>query len=334
MNRDDPHYFFNFYARRALRIWPIYYLALLPILLAYQVIPTNYPIDSGIIFQYLTYTQDVQLIWGGSGDRLIRAYGHTWSLAIEEQFYLLWPLLVRLTTRRGLGVLSMAIALGSIAVRASGMSWEVLPARCDGFALGSLLALMMTARGACQECRGIYLGFLFATVVVAGATLAAKLAGLEGIPTPWGSLDFPTMGTWIAGPVNALFFGLIGIVVLNAGRNSLAFLRWPPLRYLGTISYGLYLYHIPVMFAAEVLYRKLGHGQSLDGSRPLSRSILELTASILVASLSWRFIERPILGLKRRFHYEGDSGAGAADGPSGQTAHAPAFSLPTTTFST
>ena len=94
-NRGDPHYFFNFYVRRSLRIWPIYYLTLLPILAAYRLKLTNYPINSGILLQYLTYTQNIQHIWFDTADRAILAYSHTWTLAIEEQFYMLWPLMVR-----------------------------------------------------------------------------------------------------------------------------------------------------------------------------------------------------------------------------------------------
>ncbi len=123
----------------------------------------------------------------------------------------------------------------------------------------------------------------------------------------------------MVGPLNALFFGLIGVVILNAGREWLGFLRWRPLVYLGTISYGLYLYHIPVRFAVEAVFRTLGSGHSVDASRPLFRSIIELTVSITVASLSWRFIEKPVLGLKGRFHHRGEPDAAVAEGSVVQT---------------
>ena len=125
------------------------------------------------------------------------------------------------------------------------------------------------------------------------------------------------------GPLNALFFGLIGVVILNAGRGWLVFLRSRLLVYLGTISYGLYLYHIPVLFAVEAMFRKLGSGHSFDARRPLFRSIIELTVSITVASLSWRFIEKPVLGLKGRFHYRVEPDAAVAEGRLIQTAPSP-----------
>ena len=312
-NRDEPHYFLNFYARRALRIWPIYYLTLLPILAAYRLMPTNYPINSSIILQYLTYTQNIQHIWFDPAARAIQAYSHTWTLAIEEQFYMLWPLMVRTVPRRGLAVVCIAIAVGSGALRGMGMSWDVLPARCDGFALGALLALIMSGRYASAEIHKNLLRVLITTVVIAGTAVALCLWDPREIPTPWGKLGFLSRGEWMVGPLNVLFFGLIGVVILNVGREWLAFLRSRPLVYLGTISYGLYLYHIPVLFAVEAVFRKLGSGHSFDASRPMFRSIIELTVSITVASLSWRFIEKPVLGLKSRFHYQVEAGTAATE---------------------
>ena len=306
-HRGDPHYFFNFYARRALRIWPIYYLTLLPVLLGYHFMPTYYPINTGIILQYLTYTQNIQHIWFDSADRAIRAYSHTWTLAIEEQFYMLWPLIVRTFTRRRLAVLSMAIAAGSVGLRGLGMSWDVLPARCDGFALGSLLALIMSRPCPSPASRKMRLRVMVISAVIAGAAIALSLWGPREMSNFLGPNRFPRWDNSVIGPFSALFFGLIGIVILNADRKWLAFLRWRLLVYLGCISYGLYLYHIPVMFAVEAVCRMLGGGHTLDASRPLFRSVIELTVSILVASLSWRYIEKPILGLKNRFHYAAES---------------------------
>jgi peptidoglycan/LPS O-acetylase OafA/YrhL len=323
-NRDDPHYFFNFYARRSLRIWPIYYLTLLLVMVAYRFMPTNYPINAGIIVQYFTYTQHVQWIWFDPEYHAIRAYDHTWTLAIEEQFYMLWPLLVRTAMRRGLASICITIAAGSVFLRHIGMSPEVLPARCDGFALGSLLALAMSGRYAFAEGRGIRLRIMLMAVMIAGSTVALSLLGPREMPAFLGEYLFPSWNYWAIGPINVLFFGLIGIVILNAGREWLAFLRWHPLVYIGTISYGLYLYHIPVMYAVEAVFRKLGSGHTFDANRPLYRLIIELSISLVVASLSWRFIEQPILGLKSRFHYKVAPDVANAAGRLGQSVPSPA----------
>ena len=223
-NRGDPHYFFNFYVRRSLRIWPIYYLTLLPIMAAYRLMPTNYPINSGIILQYLTYTQNVQHIWFDPADRSIQAYSHTWTLAIEEQFYMLWPLMVRTVHRRGLALLCAAIAVGSVALRGMGMTWDVLPARCDGFAMGALLALIMSGHHSSAESRENLLRVLITTVVIAGVTVTLCFWRPQELQTPWGEFRFLSEGGWMVGPLNLLFFGLIGVVILNVGREWLGFL--------------------------------------------------------------------------------------------------------------
>ena len=318
-NRDDPNYYFNFYARRSLRIWPIYYLLLLPILAAYRVMPTNYPIDAGIILQYLTYTQNIQHIWFDNADRAIQAYSHTWTLAIEEQFYMMWPLIVRTTSRRGLTGLCIVLALGSVCLRGIGMSWDVLPARCDGFALGALLAIIISEHYSGARSRARLQSVLVAATVIGGIAFSLLFWLPPELLARWGNLRFLSRGEWTVGPFNVLFFGLIGIVILNAGRDWLGFLRWRPLVYFGTISYGLYLYHVPVRFAFEVAFRKVGIVHAFDGSRPLYRSILELTVSIIVASLSWRLIEKPILGLKSRFGYRAEPGATVPERRSIQT---------------
>ena len=218
-NRGDPHYFFNFYVRRSLRIWPIYYLTLLPILAAYRLMPTNYPINSGIILQYLTYTQNIQHIWFDSADRAIQAYSHTWTLAIEEQFYMLWPLMVCTVPRRGLALLCAAIAVGSVALRDMGMSWDVLPARCDGFAMGALLALIMSGHHSFRReprespFRPDYHG--------RGRRSRRRPSPLAARGSnSLGDLDFRAGCWWMVGPLNALFFGLIGVVILNTTASG------------------------------------------------------------------------------------------------------------------
>jgi peptidoglycan/LPS O-acetylase OafA/YrhL len=333
-NRDDPHYFFNFYVRRALRIWPVYYLTLLTVIIGYRYMPTNYPISAGIVLQYLTYTQAIQKLWFDLADRDIRAFGHTWTLAIEEQFYMLWPFAVQTLTRRGLLVLSVSMVACSVALRAAGMSWYVLPARCDGFALGSLLALIMSGRYASAENRGMVRNGMFITVVIAGATVAVSLwCGGHTIPTPCGTLRIPNWGEWVTAPINALFFGLIGTVILNAGSNWLAIMRWRPIVYLGATSYGLYLYHLPVLYAVEAMFRKFGSGHPFDDTRPFFRSIIELSITVIVASLSWRFVEKPILGLKDRFRYGVLPDAAIADGRPRESVSLPRIPLGAASFS-
>ena len=92
------------------------------------------------------------------------------------------------------------------------------------------------------------------------------------------------------------FFGLIGLVVLRSGDWWLAPLRSPILMYLGVISYGLYLYHVPIDRGVEVVLRRFGINHRLDVGYPLWRSALEFAIVLVVATLSWYLIEKPIFG--------------------------------------
>lgn len=300
-NREAPGYFRNFYARRSLRIWPIYYLALLWVVVSYQVFPTKYPIDGGMIAQYATYTQGLQRLWGGP-ERTIKAFEHTWTLAIEEQFYKVWPLTIWLMPRRSLVPLCAALAVMSVGLRLGGLDWTTLPARCDGFALGTILAVLVAEASPAAGRLGVLRGLFLAAMAAGGAGAAFTVSAPSLLPAML-QVSGGANSALLVGFANILFAGLIGWLILDAGRPWAAPLRWRPLVYLGTISYGLYLYHIPVMFAVEAVARRFGAGMRFDGSRSLSRSALMFAVSLAVAALSWRFIERPILRFKDRFSY-------------------------------
>ena len=137
-NRRTPGFLGVFFTRRALRIWPAYYLALAVCLvlnrsLKWDARPDAWP-------QYLTFTQNLQAYWKVPLPSFSGMFVHTWTLAIEEQFYLLWPvLLCRAGRRTLLGVILTFAALPTVG-RALGYSPYLLLTRCDGLALGALLA--------------------------------------------------------------------------------------------------------------------------------------------------------------------------------------------------
>ena len=98
-------------------------------------------------------------------------------------------------------------------------------------------------------------------------------------------------------------FGVVGLVVSLAGSPSSWVLRSTPLTYLGTISFGLYVYHIPVLWGVEHLFRMFGVSHPVGPDHPWWRALLELVLSLGVASLSWFGMERPILAMKSRLGY-------------------------------
>lgn len=303
----EPAFLVNFYARRSLRIWPIYYLTLALLVAINPLIPRPEPLTAWPY--YLTYTQNVWYYWTNNAVPFHTAFDHTWTLALEEQFYLIWPLLVMLAGRRRTIYLGLAAAFVAYAFRTGGiLTWEwyserILIARCDGFALGGVLAALLAADRTARDTARLRLG-LAATAIVALVYLVGGCLrfgnGWLGLPTPvWPGLTILAFA--------ALFTGVIGLVVLDAGRPWLAPLRLQPLVGMGQVSYGLYLYHYPIYWALD------GFTFDMSYQRPLWADALRLALSLGVAVGSWYLIEKPILGLKERFGYEKRRGSGSAE---------------------
>jgi peptidoglycan/LPS O-acetylase OafA/YrhL len=135
-------------------------------------------------------------------------------------------------------------------------------------------------------------------LTAASAAVLVALAGFVGMAA---TDAFPRWTGTVVLAFSTLWLGVIGLVVIHSGHPRLAILRRPRLRWLGTISYGLYLYHFLVLVISGDVYRSLG----LRG-QPLWREAPTIGACFVVAALSWKYIERPILGLKDRFAYAED----------------------------
>ncbi len=220
-----------------MRIWPIYYLCLLGLLALGPVLPR--PTSLSGLASYLTYTQNVALCWSGTAAEYSWYFKHTWTLAIEEQFYLLWPALILLAGRKRLVPLALALLATSVLARWRGFHWWTLVGRSDGFALGGLLAALLrdaewVGRHRVRLGRGLA---LLAAAALASLTAIHAHNGLPDHGTP----RWPGM-TILA--INLVAFALVAGVVLYAGRPGLQPLRSRTLGYLGQISYGLYLYHM------------------------------------------------------------------------------------------
>ncbi|WP_435018928.1 acyltransferase family protein [Tundrisphaera sp. TA3] len=290
----------SFQARRCLRIWPIYYATILASIAFNMAISDRHRLDA--LPYYLTFTQNV---WGyaeGPRPDLDLPLEHTWTLAIEEQFYLFWPALVGLAGRRRIVPLCLAfIAVPILARRIWHPPWLLL-SQCDGFAYGGLLAGLGVAPDASAGRRRWLLPLLTSACLgslgflVAGYVLARLRWTTPGLLIPW---KLPIL--------NLFCFGLVGATVLQAGRAWLRPLRSPGMIYLGQISYGLYLFHAVIMaFAIEA-----AHPSSLAGTNLVK--LAAFAASLAAAGLSWRYFERPILGLKDRFRYRGSEPDPAPD---------------------
>jgi peptidoglycan/LPS O-acetylase OafA/YrhL len=299
-HQESPRFLGRFYLRRGLRIWPIYYLSLLLLLVLGPFLPR--PTDWGRLAAYLTYTQNVERYWSATPREFSWYFNHTWTLAIEEQFYLFWPVLVLLAGRRRVAPLALAVLSASVVARGCGVHWWTLLGRSDGLALGALLATSLRDRERLETWLAEYRRGIGLVAAVAAGYLAvvASRGGLPGHGTPlWPAT------TVLA--INGLFLGVVGLVVLNSGKAALGWLRRPRLVYLGRISYGLYLYHMIVLRIKLDLCRtwRISHNFWIDAAT--------IAASFALAALSWHFVEQPILALKDRFDYGESSPIGAPE---------------------
>jgi len=285
---DSPRFLRTFYFRRGLRTWPIYYLIIAVVIALSPVLrrPAYWP---GLPY-LLTYTQGLPRAWSGSATPFSTYLGHTWTLAIEEQFYLLWPALVLAAGRRRLALVALTCAAGSAWARGHGFALDTLLARSDGLALGGWLAAVRHVPGTpTRRTRGVRIALGVLGILALGTLAARQGLGAGGLGRSPGLTVLAFNLAWL---------GSLDFVLTHSGHPTLRPLRWAPLRQLGQVSYGLYLYHFPILLIAVDIGRGLGLPGKLYGLK-----VLAALACVPVAALSWRFIERPLLDLKDRFAY-------------------------------
>jgi peptidoglycan/LPS O-acetylase OafA/YrhL len=278
----------QFYIRRALRIFPLYFA----FLLCYALTAPSF-VDELTPWLW-TYTLNLFRVlidnnWEGP-------ISHLWSLSIEEQFYLVWPWVILLTPRRFLlPVLLLSVAIGPTAKVILGLN-EVSErairfftlSRMDTLALGGLLAYVVHQHGLLSVAKSRISDWL----IWAGLPLFCVVVGLRAIgigSTNWLILEMSAetlLCGWVVLRAAQGFQGLIG-----------RFLGSAPLVYLGQISYGLYLLHKPIPSILRA------YGIDTDEIPAGIGFLMYTVLAILAASLSWFLFERPINRLKRNFPY-------------------------------
>ena len=293
----------HFYLRRTLRIFPIYYLTLLGLYLLPDVTGTS--IRDG----WPIYALFLQNFWMYSRGEFDGILGHFWTLAVEEQFYLLWgPAVLALSFRRLWWVAGTMIGIGLFTHVAgyalyqngigSALYFVLTPACFDGFAMGAVLALLIQrAPGRAtvtQNILGIIgLGFL-------GGVLAAR------------SMDAGASELLAHGAIVACGgYVILGLITGRAPGWLRRLLGFRPFVIIGKMSYGMYVYHNLVPHLGRSLESFLAkRGLAPDWlifllAEQGSAKYVVWTAALLGMSyISWRFIESPINDLKARFGYE------------------------------
>ena len=299
-----PGFLIAFYARRALRIWPIYYLGLAFIILVNPWLARPYELTA--LGYYLTYTQNVWLYWTETGPPFNPAFDHTWTLALEEQYYLLWPVLVMLTPRPWLPALCLSITALAFLGRQGFELYFIFPlvtpalpartllSRCDGFALGGLLAWLLSSDGPPRRrTLGVFLLAAAGTTAYLGYGFYRGGLLFLGLPTPAN----PALTILI---VEIFYFSLLGLTVFHTGSRWLSLLRVGWLRWLGTISYGIYFYHYIIYWVVD----GCAWTDNMNYDQTWTVRGTKVAITLAVATVSWNWIEQPILKLKDHFTYE------------------------------
>ena len=301
----------RFYMRRVLRIFPLYFAAvgfivfLLPRLAKLDAATVDMiRVRGWYLFAYLQNAVDAWLgQWSFSTSQL--NIDHFWSLAVEEQFYLVWPLAVWLLPRRALAFLAIAMCVFAPALRllllAAGapplVAFVSTPCRMDTMALGALIA-MAEATPFTKEDTARYLRYLQRLGVF---SLASFVVGAG-----WTRMLLPTM-PFAAGIGFSLLScasaALLATIVVSPGRIITAIFTSRPLKSLGSYSYGIYILHFPLIFPLARVVHAESWPQRLHSELAawLIWFLFGTGVSLALAMVVQRVIERPALSLKRFF---------------------------------
>jgi peptidoglycan/LPS O-acetylase OafA/YrhL len=285
-SKGSSNYFRSFYARRVLRIFPVYYGVLTvmvvtaPFLMRHSINPPPHP---WTYYLYLTNWFDPST--PAYQKQLV---GHFWTLSVEEQFYIAWPICVLMLPKKSLGILCGTGILGAFVLRCYLVShganveliYKNLFTRMDTLLVGALIAIYPLGRmkPALPALASACLGSCFLV-----------LAWKHQLVQSHTSTFMQTVG------YSLLAFGF-GAVVLLATANDSVLLRYGPLVRTGKYSYGIYIYHIPVLVMTAKVLSKVWPSYS-----PLMFSAIGVTLTIVVAQLSFERFERQLLKLKDRF---------------------------------
>lgn len=293
----------SFYWRRILRIWPVYYLIVVLSLFIFPKISfmdmpgfTEYMHEGGIVkvILYLTFLPNV----GYTLYEHVPYAAQTWSVGVEEQFYIIWPLLMYWATGRKrvlkvlMGVISVYLLIKvGVGIYYAGNVYQPLAEKLwlfwehfaiDCMAIGGLGAYWLFYR------KEKVLRVLYNRYFQLAAYGILAIVTLKGITIPYFT--------------NELYAVLFLVIILNLASNkkSLLNLEYKPLSYLGKVSYGLYMYHtIALMIVLKML---LLLGMNVSGPvGTLVYYLVSISLTVFISSLSYEYFEKPFLSVKQHF---------------------------------
>lgn len=309
---ESKKYFSSFYMRRMLRIFPIYYLALTScVVLGHFLGALNnlLPAWTSSKVAYFIYLQNWPVFWHG-GKTMTGIWGVYWSLAVEEQFYFAWPLIIFLCSGKTLlRVCALAVPC-AVALRIYlyyayfGNEFGLLQltsSRVDGLLMGSICAIYMYTHKKPLPMQWIIAAGISGSVVIGSIAL-------------WDRVELVATGKWM-GLIGSTAFALLSLALIGASQHPLPWLKriltlgW--LRSAGKYSYGMYVYQLFLIHAIRSYLPNAKSGDFRDGL-PFSFAVkmLVLFAEILLvylaAKLSFELVEKRFLNLKRYFEPAGN----------------------------
>ena len=313
-SRSDPRYFANFYVRRVLRIFPLYYLSLFAVFVLLPAFTRAAPPEPAAEHQLWLWTYTANLLVARRREWLFLTpdadLNHFWSLAIEEQFYLFWPLVVARLTRPRLFALAalglaasplLRLALQQLFGAAPMTLYTLTPCRLDGLLAGAALAaafdtpaLWRRVRPLAAPALGLAALGLAAVVVVAGPSPISRVMAVPGYFF-----------------VSCLFAALLALVLAAPDGRLARALRGRALATVGKYSYGLYVLHrigvVRWLVGTDPLTLGrllLGRAARVGVAEPVGLAAYVVVCTLVslpIAYVSYQVVERPFLKLKDAF---------------------------------
>lgn len=303
--RSQPRYFTNFYARRILRIFPLYFVIVGGIFIFLPLLaPDTAANTQGSWPYFVLYLQNwlvIPLLNLGKFPALV---GPSWSLAIEEQFYLIWPALVFVLSRRKMGFLMAGLLAFSLVLRVLIVHFDTTHkyvvhflyfstiTRFDGFAVGALLALAFQS----ERWKPVVSRFAWPVLGVMSLVVATIFITSDKVSPLDKNYYLNTWGfTLIALAAGAL------LTVITTGPPQSPFsriFRSRALSFFGKYSYAMYLIHYPITL---LLFKALDFGERDNLRIWLIFVVASFALTILGSLLTWHLIEKPALKQKKYF---------------------------------